>query len=85
MKEYRLLVWLTQLGLSTAIPLAGFTLLALWLHRSLGWGKWVLLCGIALGILSAVRGLMDSLKVMERMSEDRKQDEPPPVSFNSHD
>ena len=30
MKDLPLLVWLTQLGLSVAAPLAGFVLLAVW-------------------------------------------------------
>ena len=33
MKDLTLLVWLTQLGLSVALPLAGFILLALWLRK----------------------------------------------------
>ena len=33
MKDLGLLVWLTQLGLSVAFPLAGFVLLGLWLRR----------------------------------------------------
>ena len=34
MKDVNLLVWLTQLGLSVAIPLAVFLGGALWLHNS---------------------------------------------------
>ena len=33
MKELNLLVWLTQLGISVAGPLAGFILLAVWLRQ----------------------------------------------------
>ena len=84
MKNLNLLVWLTQLGLSVAVPLLGFTLLAVWLHGSCGWGGWVIWVGIALGILLAVDGLRVSLKAMERMSRD-KEDKEPPVSFNDHD
>lgn len=84
MKDLTLLVWLTQLGLSTALPLAGFILLALWLRNSLGWGDWVLWFGIALGIITAIDGFRTSLKAMERMSH-RKHDDDPPVSFNDHD
>ena len=32
MKNISLLLWLTQLGLSVAVPLGGFILLGLWLH-----------------------------------------------------
>ena len=84
MKDLTLLVWLTQLGLSTALPLAGFILLALWLRNSLGWGDWVLWVGIALGIITAIDGFRTSLKAMDRLGR-RKSDDDPPVSFNDHD
>ena len=42
MKNLNLIVWLTQLGLSTALPLAGFILLAVWLRSRFGWGDWVI-------------------------------------------
>lgn len=84
MKNLNLLVWLTQLGLSVAVPLLGFILLAVWLHGSCGWGSWVIWVGIVLGIVLAVDGLRVSLKAMERMSRD-KEDKEPPVSFNDHD
>ena len=84
MKDLTLLVWLTQLGLSTALPLAGFILLALWLRNSLGWGDWILWIGIVLGIITAIDGFRTSLKAMERISR-RKRDDDPPVSFNNHD
>lgn len=84
MKDLNLLVWLTQLGLSVAAPLAGFILLALWLHRSCGWGEWVIWAGLVLGFICAIQGFRDSLKVMEQLSRDKKKKEDPPVSFNEH-
>lgn len=83
MKEFRLLIWLTQLGLSVAVPLAGFVLLGVWLHESLGWGIWTIWTGLVLGLICAVTGFRDSLKAMELMSGDKKA-EPSPVSFNEH-
>ena len=85
MKEFNLLIWLTQLGLSTALPLAGFLILGVWLHRSIGWGQWTIWAGLVLGIISAVRGFRDSLRAMEKMSKDRTPTEPPPIAYNSHD
>lgn len=85
MKDLSLLVWLTQLGLSVALPLAGFVLLAVWLHNRCGWGIWVLWVGIVLGIICAIDGLRISLKAMERLSRKPKEETPPPVSFNDHD
>lgn len=85
MKELSLLVWLTQLGLSVAFPLAGFILLAVWLQRSLGWGDWVIWAGLILGLSGAVSGFRHSLKAMELLSRDKKKPkDPPPVSFNEH-
>lgn len=85
MKEFRLLVWLTQLGLSVALPLAGFVLLGVWLHSAKGWGVWSVFAGLILGLICAIQGFRDSLKAMEQMSGSKKKQEPPPVSFNHHD
>ncbi len=84
MKDLSLLVWLSQLGLSVALPLAGFVLLALWLRNDCGWGGWILWVGIALGVASAVNGLRTSLRSLERLTRE-KSDPPPSVSFNDHD
>lgn len=84
MKNMRLLIWLTQLGLSVAIPPAVFILLAVWLRSRFGWGVWVIIAGVLIGIICAVDGLRVSLKAMERMSDDKKN-EKPPLSFNDHD
>ena len=84
MKNLRLIVWLTQLGLSVAMPLGGFIWLAVWLRQRLDWGVWVIIVGVALGVICAVDGFRMSLKTMERMARDKKED-PPPVSFNEHD
>lgn len=85
MKDFSLLVWLTQLGLSVALPFAGFILLALWLQSEFGWGDWTLWAGIILGALCAIDGFRSSIKAMERLSKGKNADEPPPVSFNDHD
>lgn len=86
MKEYRLLIWLTQLGLSVALPLAGFVLLGVWLHSAKGWGVWTVIAGLILGLICAVQGFRDSLKAMDLMTGSKKKNQdPPPVSFNSHD
>ena len=83
MKDLQLLTWLTQLGLSTAVPLAGFVLLGVWLRNHCGWGNWVLFVGIGLGLLFAIDGFVRSLKLLDQMSKDKKKK--PPVSFGEHD
>lgn len=85
MKDLSLLVWLTQLGLSVALPFGGFILLALWLQSEWGWGQWVLWVGIVLGIICAIDGFRSSIKAMERLSKHKDDPEPPAVSFNDHD
>ena len=84
MKKMNLLIWLTQLGLSVVVPLGGFILLALWLRQQFGWGDWVIIVGVLLGVVCAVDGLRTSLKAMERMSKDKKEEQEPPASFNDH-
>ncbi len=83
MKDLSLLVWLTQLGLSVVVPLAGFIFLGVWLHQAQGWGEWTVYAGIILGLLFAFDGLRYSLKAMSRLSKEKK--EKPPLSFNDHD
>ena len=85
MKDFSLLVFLTQLGLSVAVPLAGFILLAVWLHQSWGWGSWVIGVGIALGLISAAEGLRSTLKAMSIMAKSQKEKQGPGVAFNDHD
>ena len=85
MKDIKLLVWLTQLGLSVAGPLAGFILLAVWLRQRFDLGVWVLILGIFLGISGAIDGFRVSMKAMESMSKSKtKGNQVPPVSFNDH-
>ena len=83
MKNVQLLTWLTQLGLSTAVPLAGFVLLAVWLKNRFGLGNWVLFVGIGLGLFSAVDGFYRSLKALSNMSKGSEEEHP--VSFTEHD
>lgn len=83
MKNLTLLVWLTQLGLGVAMPLAGFVLIGVWLHKVIGWGVWTVFVGIALGLYCAFQGLMTSLKTMKRLSDTKDKQEN--VAFNDHD
>lgn len=85
MKEFNLLVWLTQLGISVAVPPALCTLGAVWLRQHFDLSPWVLVGGICLGFILAIHGFRTSLKEMERMEDMRMKDkDAPPVSFNDH-
>ena len=83
MKHLKSLIWLTQLGLSVAVPPICFILLAVWLRNQHGWGGWVIWAGIILGIYSAVEGFRATMKAMTLLDPPKK-DEEPPVSFNEH-
>ena len=83
MKDISLLVWLTQLGLSVAVPLAGFIYLAVWLRQRYDWGIWVLVVGILLGLYCAIHAFIQNMKILSRMHT--KKDEKPPVYFNDHE
>ena len=85
MKNVNLLIWLTQLGVSVAVPLGGFIWLGIWLRQRFELGVWVVLAGIFVGIVCAIDGMRVSLKAMERMAKDKEDTEPPPVSFNDHE
>ena len=82
MKNVNLLIWLTQLGLSVAVPPVGFILLAIWLRDRFSWGSWVIWVGVILGVFSAVEGLRASLKAMAMLNKKKQEDDI--VSFNEH-
>ena len=85
MKEFNLLIWMTQLGISVAVPMALCTLGSVWLRNRFDLGPWVLFLGIGLGFYLAIDGFRTSLKAMDRMGKpDQKTREVPPVSFNDH-
>ncbi len=85
MRDLNLIIWLSQLGLTVACPLAGFTLLGVWLQQRFDMGTWIVLLGIAIGLISAVQGFRASLRIMEKLSQNKKKDnESPGVSFNDH-
>jgi len=84
--DINLIIWLTQLGISVAVPLAGFIILSVWLHNTVGWGRWVIVVGLVLGISGAVSGLRSSLRILNGMTSKKDGTEPPSVrSFNEHD
>lgn len=83
-KVMSFIVWLTQLGLSVAVPLVGFIWLSVWLHNSKGWGSWVIILGIVLGLFGAVGGLYSGFKTLHRLTaaEDGQSSSP---GYNRHD
>lgn len=85
MKDLKMIVWLTQLGISVAVPLAGFVAGAVWLRSRFGLGNWIILVGVILGGFYAVSGFRQSLKMMDYMAQDKtKKNQEPPIGFNEH-
>ena len=75
MKDLNMLVWLTQLGLSVALPLAGFTWLGVWLRDRFALASWVVVVGLVIGFICAVDGFRSSLRIMEQMDKRRGKDQ----------
>ena len=75
MKDLNLLVWLTQLGLSVALPLGGFVWLAVWLRNRYNWGVWVIIVGVVLGLYCAIDGLFRNLKALQQMEKKEKEED----------
>ena len=73
MKDLNLLIWLTQLGLSVAMPLVCFIGIAVWVKERFSLGAWVIFVGIILGFYYAADGFRTSLKMMERMENLNKK------------
>lgn len=88
MKELSMLVWLTQLGVGVAMPLAGFIWLGVFLRSRFSLGAWCVIVFCIIGMISAWDGLKTSLKAMERLDKSKgrkKEKKEMGVSFNDHD
>ena len=77
-------MWLSQLGLTVAVPTVMFILLAVWLQNRWNWGSWVIWVAVALGLYCAVTGFISSLRTLSAAARDKKQ-ETGAVRFNDHD
>ena len=75
MKDLGLLVWLTQLGLSVAVPLGGFVWLAVWLRNRFDWGVWVIVVGVLLGLFCAVDGFIKNMRALQQMTKKKKEED----------
>ena len=84
MKNMSLLIWLTQLGISVAMPLIGLIWMGVWLKARFDWGAWVIVVCAVLGIVFAIDGLRYSLRLMDRTAKSETKEENK-ISFNEHD
>ena len=84
MKDIHMLIWLTQLGISVAAPPVVLLLIAVWLRDRFGLGVWCILVALALGLICAISGLRQTLRLMERMHKQNHKDTPTVPGFNEH-
>ncbi|MGM9521510.1 MAG: AtpZ/AtpI family protein [Oscillospiraceae bacterium] len=82
-KFLRNIVWITQLGLSVAVPLVLCILAAVWLRNRFGLGGWIMAVGVLLGVCGAISGLWSSMRNIQR--EAGEEDKKPPKSYNDHE
>lgn len=66
-----MLIWMTQLGLSVALPLAGLVMLGIWLQRRFLLGKWIVIVFLFLGLIASVTQFVKILREMERSARKR--------------
>ena len=89
MRELTLLTWLTQLGLSVALPLAGFVWLGVWLQTKYNLGKWVVVVGGVLGLYVAIYNgihcLKDLNKLQKKWNAKDKKKPSEAIFYNDHD
>lgn len=79
------LVWITQLGLSIISPLLICVLGAAWLRGRFGWGTWVIILGLLLGLGGAVCAGATFCRHTRPLTQGDTHTKKPPVSFNDHD
>ena len=84
MKNLSLLIWLSQLGISVAVPLAGFVLLAVWLQNKFGLGMWILIVFGILGILVTISTVKANWKALQKAADEAAGRKDPPIAFNDH-
>lgn len=77
----RKLAILSQLIFSVAVPLVLFVLGGQWLTERYALGSWAMLVAVLLGVLSAIAGIVSTVKAFLR-EDDTKKD--PPAAFNDH-
>ena len=80
----RHLVWLTQFGLSVALPPVLLLLGAVWLKNHFALGSWIVLVGLLLGLFASIGSLHKNLKSIDREGKEDTPRTPPPISFNNH-
>lgn len=85
MKDLTLLVWLTQLGISVAVPLGVFVGAALWLQNKFAMGSWIVIVGVVLGLAIAIHEFYRMMKLLDKVGNKKKEKDTTAVFFNDHE
>ena len=75
MKDLKMLIWLTQLGLSVIVPLGSCVFVAVWLNNRFGTGVWIVFAGLFLGGFASILSFRATLTAMNRMADSLHRDD----------
>ena len=84
MKNLKLLLWVTQFGLSILMPPCLLLWLAVWLRSRYNLGLWIVAALGVLGLLIAFSTAKANLRAMRKDAEEVGREEKPPIAFNDH-
>ena len=80
----KLLLWVTQFGLSLLVPPCLLLWLAVWLQNRFGLGMWIIAVLGILGLLIAFGTAKANLRAMRKDAEEAGRKDQPPIAFNDH-
>lgn len=75
----------TQLGISLITPPVVMALLGWWLQKQFGFGVWVMVVCLFLGLMSAGAGALTSYRRLMRRMERKDRDRNKPIRFFRHE
>lgn len=84
MKELKLLLWVTQFGLSILVPPCFLLWVAVALRSRYGLGMWIIAVLGILGLMTSFSTAKANLRAMRKDAEEAGSQKAPPVSFNDH-
>ena len=84
MKQLQKLLWLTQLGVSLVTPPLLCLLLGPLAQSKWGWGTWVMVAAILIGLAASACSAASFLRYCKRNSE-REEKGDKPIAFNNHE
>lgn len=71
------LAYFTQIGLTLVMPPVLYTAIAWWCAERFGWGNWVVLLGLLLGVATTVFEMWKLIKFMEKKAKESEREQKP--------